>query len=64
MQIQNSQKPIIMNFKICSIPITNSHSYKKEILFHKQGKRMYFSKSELTQRIKHEVKGRKENDQY
>ncbi len=43
------------NFLNCSIPTIYNKVSKRKIPFHKQGKRLYFSKSELIRWIKHEI---------
>lgn len=42
-------------FLKCSIQTIYGKVSKKEIPFHKQGKRLYFSERELTKWIKHEL---------
>ena len=43
------------NFLNCSIPTIYNKVSKRKIPFHKQGKRLYFSKSELVKWVKHEI---------
>jgi len=43
------------DFLNCSIPTIYNKVSKRKIPFHKQGKRLYFSKSELVKWVKHEI---------